>query len=171
MIKLSTTFFIADPYNINHLKILEEFEQENNLAKKLSSSLKEMKKETQKKVHQQNLTLTNEIHEIFFIKEGEKIKDCGYLNGEKDIKICRISLVPITNKHRKILTKITDYAFHILGMEEVFINVKSEEKELKKTIEEQGFESLGDENKVTTYIKENPKYIELGSTNEINKKH
>ena len=173
MIPLSSiNFFIADPYNEEHIKLLTNFDEENKIEKKSSKILQQITKMYPKDEYEQREKQENDLYKIFCMKTSEKIKDYCYIQGEKDRKICTITLAPIKTKKRKILERAIDYIFYILNMEEIFISIPKEDNNLKQNVEEMDFESLGEENGIITYITEKENQKEMGIIiNEISKRH
>lgn len=149
-------FFIADPYNDEHIALLEQFEQENNIYTKSVSYLKDVRQKNSKETYQKKFKERNEINQILLLKEDAKLKDSCHLQGEKDIKTCNITFSPIKtkSKNRHLLTLVTDYAFNILGMEEVFVSITPNDSNLEANLILKGFENLGLMNGSKTYLKE-----------------
>ena len=68
--------------------------------------------------------------------------------------IWNIYFAPLSQKKKRpIINLAADYALNILGMEEVFVSIKSTERPLIDSLE-QSFENLGEEDGYVTYLKE-----------------
>ncbi len=74
------------------------------------------------------------------------------------MKSCRIFFAPIKNtgKNRKIISLATEYAFGVLGMEDIFVTIPANDKDkiLIENLEGKGFENLGEDEGSITYLKE-----------------
>lgn len=153
---LNNTFFQVNPYDKSHLKLLEEFEKENNIFTRTNEFLSKFTLTMTEEEYLSTKNLNNEIEESLFIKENNKVKDTCHIKGEKDIKACNITFAPIKSKfqNRKLLSLATDYAINNLGMIDVFIRINIEDKNMIANLEAKGFESLGEENGEIIYLKE-----------------
>ena len=148
--------FLVDPYNKSHIEMIKEFEINNDIDDKTSEYLKTISTTVSKEEYQKNQKEKNEIIENLFIERNNKITDCCSIQGEKDIKRCKIFIYPLKNKKikRKLPSLATSYAINLLGMEEVFISVESTDSTTMKHLEEEDFENLGDEEGRIIYLKE-----------------
>lgn len=157
-------FFIADPYNEEHIRLFDTFEQEYNIQTKTSAYLKDTSKQYSKSEYQQIERSNNSICQSLFLQDNGKIKDSCHIQGEKDIKTCTIFFAPIksNSRNRHLLSLTTDYAFNVLGMEEIFVLVHQEDTNLKLQLETKHFENLGLENGYITYLKEKEDIKEMG---------
>ena len=79
-----------------------------------------------------------------------------FISGEKDISTCIIvfSALKVKHKVRKLISLATDFAFHTLGMKEVFIRVDINDKNMVENLKDENFENLGIENGNFLYLKE-----------------
>ena len=145
-----------NPFNNSHIEMLQEFEKENKINTKTTEFLNKLTKNISKEEYEQIKNSSNEIEESLFIKESEKVKDSCYIRGVKDIKSCNISFAPIKTKfqNRRLLSLAVDYAINILGMVDVFISTKLDDKSMIAHLEERGFENLGEENGQIIFLKE-----------------
>lgn len=148
-------FFIADPYNEEHIKLFHEFEQKNKIKTKTSTYLKEVKRQYSKEEYLEKSKTENKIAQSLFLQLEENIIDSCHIQGEKDTKSARIFFAPIldASKNRPIVSLVSDYAFNVLGMEDIFVFVSIEDKLLKSALEKKDFESLGAEGKMLIYSK------------------
>lgn len=149
-------FFIADPFNDEHLALFTKFEIENGINTKSASYMQEIRKTTTQEAYLKSLKEKNEINQSLFLQDGPKLKDSCHVQGEKDIKSCNISFapVPFKTKNRHLLSLVIDYAFNVLGMEDIFVSISPTDTYLKENLLLQGFESLGELNGNITYLKE-----------------
>lgn len=148
-------FFIAEPYNKEHIRLFDEFEKEHDIKTKTSSYLKETTEKHSKEEYDHIVKKGNEICQSLFLQDNGKIKDSCHIQGEKDIKTCTVFFAPLktTSKNRRLLGLTMDYAFNVLGMEEIFVSMSEEDKNLKENLEAKGFDNLGETNGSITYIK------------------
>lgn len=148
-------FFIADPYNEDHIKLFADFERKNNLPPTTSEDLIRIRDEYSKEEYAKLSKESNDINQCLFIINDSGIKDSCYINGVKDIKTSTLLLATIktTEKNRKILSIATDYVFNTLDMENVFIKVPDNDKDMITNLERIGYETLGPEG---IYFKDKP---------------
>ena len=148
--------FLLDPYNDKHISMIKDFEQENDLSNKISENIGKIRSSISKENYEENKKKQNEISENLFLEKNMKISDCCYINGEKDIKTCRITFYPLKNKilKRKLALYASNYALNSLGMEEVFLNIDPDDKSMINYLDSNGFENLGEENNKIIYLKE-----------------
>lgn len=156
--------FIADPYNEEHIKMFSDFELTNSITTKTSTYLKSMKEKYTKDEYDEYLKESNIITQSLFLEDNSIIKDCCYINGEKDRKACTLYFSPLKEetKNRRLISIASDYVFNALGMEEVFINANTNDTNLVSNLKSKGFESLGEENGVITFLKEKEDEKEIG---------
>ena len=148
------TLFVADPYNDEQLKMISEFEIENGLKNNFSLYLKEISKKYSKEEYNYMIKSSNEIQEYLFLNEDGKIIDSCSLNAYKDIKSCYLQL-PDSKKisqRKKLLSLATEHAFR-LGMLEVFATINSYDRALYEILEIDGYENLGEENGIVSFVK------------------
>lgn len=159
-------FFIADPYNDDHIKLIADFEEKNGINSVTSMALNNISQTKTKEDYIKEKKESNEINQILFLEEENHITDLCHIQAEKDMKLCRVFFTPITimGRNRKIVSLVTDYVFDVLGMEDVFITVPAGEADrvLIENLESKGFENLGEDNGNITYLKEK----ELAKANE-----
>lgn len=155
-----------DPNNEDQLEKINQFEQEHGIPPDSSICL-HMAKQADATQRDNN---TNEINQVILFQESGKVKDYCLIQGVKDMKMVTASLAPIKTKNREILDFLPDYVFRVLGIEELFISFPSYNKDLEEQLKTRGYESLGEENKIVTYIKEKQKESEI-TDYEINKKY
>ena len=136
--------FLLDPYNDSHLEKVTSFEKENKMIDKPSNYIKRIRETIPQEGY--NSPNKNEIEEIIFTEKSGKITDCCYIQGEKDIKQCKI--IPLTindkNKRRYLVEQATNYCLETLGMVEVFVTAGEEDNNLINYLELKGYENLGE---------------------------
>lgn len=136
--------FLLDPYNDSHLEKITVFENENNCSDKPSDYIKKIR-ETKSQFDYFD-TNKNELEEIIFTEKSGKITDCCYIQGERDIKQCKVIPLNINDKNRKrhLVELATNYALDTLGMEEVFVAASEDSNNMINYLELKGFENLGE---------------------------
>lgn len=156
MIELSTErLFLVDPFDEDHKKLITDFEKEQGIQRNISEYLEKIKSSTREE-YKKIKTTTNEINEVLFIESSKQIKDLCFISGEKDISTCIIVFSALKGKPkvRKLISLATDFAFHTLGMKEVFIRVDINDKNMVENLKDDNFENLGIENGNFLYLKE-----------------
>ena len=150
-------FFIADPYNDEHIRLIAAFEEANGITTVTSTLLRNIRQTRTEEKYKEEVKDSNEIHQSLFLQDEEVITDSCHIQAEKDMKSCRIFFAPIsTGRNRKLIPLATDYAFDVLGMEDVFVTISSgsTDHELKENLELNGFEILGEIVGNVMYLKE-----------------
>lgn len=151
-------FFIADPYNDEHIRLITDFEETKGITTVTSTLLKNIRQTQNEEEYKEEARESNEIHQSLFLQLEDKITDTCHVQAEKDMKSCRIFFAPIKTEHknRKLVSLATDYAFDVLGMNDVFVTVTLDENDrnLIENLEERGFENLGEDEGSITYLKE-----------------
>ena len=157
MVLSKEKLFIADPYNDTHIKAIINFEKENNIEKKISEELERIKSSTPRKQYIENVENSNDLSLYIYLEEENKIKDGCFIQGEKEIKKCKIVFAPIhTLSRKKMIRLVEKYAFKILGMEEVFLEVDQRDKTTITYLESR-YENLGEDNEKILFLKEKKK--------------
>ncbi len=148
---------IANPYDENDIMKMKEFEENNKLEPYVSNYLIEERNNKKKELYDQELRNANETDQIVYVENKNKVMDYCYLHIEKDIKSCYISFCPTIepNERLKLLEMTTDYAFSILGMEEIFIQISVKDKKTMEHLIVCGYENLGEENGEMSFMREN----------------
>ena len=148
--------FLVDPYNDEHIAMIHQFEDENDIIEKISASLGVLRASMNQYNYQHMKKENNEIEEDLFIEKNYKIEDMCHIHGEKDRKIAKITMAPLKNKekNRKLLSLATNYVFSSLDFEEVYIEIKDKDKSLKSYLETSGYENLGDEDGKIIFLKD-----------------
>lgn len=155
-------FFIADPYNDSHIRQIAAFEEANEITTVTSTLLRNIRQTRTEEKYKTEAKWSNEIHQSLFLQRENTITDICHVQAEKDMKSCRIFFAPIEfGKDRKLVTLATDYAFNVLGMQDVFVTVTAggSERLLMEILEEKGFENLGEDDGTITYLKEKESII------------
>jgi hypothetical protein len=150
-------FFIADPYNDEHIRLIAAFEEANGITTVTSTLLRNIRQTRTEEKYKEEVKDSNEIHQSLFLQDEEVITDSCHIQAEKDMKSCRIFFAPIsTGRNRKLISLATDYAFDVLGMEDVFVTISSSatDHELVENLELNGFENLGENDGNIMYLKE-----------------
>ena len=137
----TTKLFPIDPSNIKHIKLLDEFEKENNGRTPIG-------------VYQKDENSSNDINMLLVLEVKSQVEDICHIQGYKDIKSCTITFIPKKKKKRKIVSLATKYAIETLGMEEVFIRINPNDSDMIDYLRTNEFECLGDEKGSIIYLKE-----------------
>lgn len=129
-----------DPYNEMQLEKIRIFEEEKGIDKLSKDILRIRNKSSQEEYCDSN---KNEFEKIIFVEKDNKITDCCYIYGEKDIKQCRITPIN-SNKKREMTILATEYALNNLGMEEVFIPVDKDDNSMITYLGLREYENIGE---------------------------
>ena len=90
----SERLFLVDPYDEDHMKLVEDFEKENEIHTMTVENAKKIQ-QVPREEYEQHKKLANEVRESLFLESSSKIKDICYIEGERDIKTCNIYFAPI----------------------------------------------------------------------------
>lgn len=145
---------VANPYNEEQLNLIKAFESENDLGNSLTLRLQEISGCYSKEEYDQMISGSNEVEQYLFLDEEGKIVECCSLNAYRDIKSCYLSLSPSKKiaRSKKLLSLATEHAFN-LGMLEIFATANTYDRALHEVLEIDGYENLGEENGVTSFVK------------------
>ncbi len=148
--------YILNPYNQEHINLLMTYEQEHNVSTKSLDTILKTRESLTEEQYQELKKTANEIEMSLFTEESGKIKDLCFIQGEKDIRTCKMFFSPTPEKtrSRKLINLATDFALNTLGMESVFVVTKKEDKAMHANLENSGYESLGEEDNSIIYLKE-----------------
>ena len=143
--------------------MLEEFEKTNELPPKILEYMDTLRKSFTKEEYLQQKKESNALEESLFLEKDHKITDYCYIQGEKDIKSCRVTFATLKNKEkkRKLIPLVATFALDTLNFEEVFIKVPPEEVAVIKYLEEKGYENLGEESGNIIFLKEKEEIKEI----------
>lgn len=160
---------VANPYDNEQLTMIAAFESENDLGNSLALPLQEISSRYTKEEYDQIIRSSNEVEQYLLLYEDEKIVDYCSLNAYKDIKSCYLTLPssPKVSRSKKMLSLATEYAFG-LGMLEVFITTSTYDHALREALEHDGYENLGIENGMASFVKS---FEKEGILNGNNKRH
>ena len=144
--------YIADSHNKEHLSLLKDFEQKEEIGNIFTNQLEKEGNPDENIIDQQ-----------LFLYEKE-VTDVCQIQGEKDRKVCALFLAPLKTppKKRRLLTLAIDYIFNALQMESLHISVKENDKILRQDLENRGFENLGMESGLIIYLKEKEEEKQIG---------
>ena len=137
---MSTKLIPIDPNNIKHIELIDTFEKQGG-----KTPIGTIKKE---------IETTNDISLELILEEKNKVMDICHVQGVKDMRQCTISFVEKKKKKRKIIPMATNYAINMLGMEEVFIKINPNDKNMLEYLFENNYECLGDERGSIIFLKE-----------------
>lgn len=139
---MSERLFPIDPNNLKHIELLDAYEKENGIFTPIGS------------INKKNIEESNDFNLELVLEKNSKVQDICHIRGLKDLKQCTISLAKKKKKERKIITLATTYAIDVLGMEEVFINAYSDDKNMLEYLVKNEYECLGDEKGNIVFLKE-----------------
>jgi len=150
----SERLFLLDPYNDSHLEQITTFEKENNCIDKPSDYIKKIRETISAQEYYDSDK--NEFDEIIFTEKFGRITDCCYIQGERDIKKCKVIPLNINDKNRRrhLVELAANYALDTLGMEEVFVSASEDNNNMINYLELKGFENLGEVNGSILLLKE-----------------
>ena len=134
--------FLIDINNKEHIKLIKAYEKKNNLNNILS--------------YLKNNDLNHIIIKEIICSIGkEGIKDICFIRAEKDKKTFFIDFIEKNKdiRNKPLIRYAEEYAFKNLGMEEIFIQVKKDNKRLINNIEDENFDKLWEEHDIITFIK------------------
>lgn len=148
--------YILNPYDSNHINLLMDYERELKVSTKSLETILKVRETLTEEDYKQLKKTANEIEMSLFTEETGKIKDLCFIQGEKDIRTCKLFFSPTPEKvrTRKLLNLATDFALNTLGMESVFAITNSQDRTIHLNLENCGYESLGFENDKVIYLKE-----------------
>ena len=129
-----------DPYNDMQLEKIKSFEETKGMDK-LSKEISRIRNSSSKEEYYDSDK--NEFEKIIFTEKDNKITDCCYIYGEKDIKQCRITPIS-SDRGRELTIEATNYALDNLGMEEVFIPVDKDDNSMIAYLELREYENIGE---------------------------
>lgn len=158
---------VANPYDENQLEMIESFELENDLGKGLSSRLREITSRYSKEEYEKKLWGGNEIEEDLFLYEDNKVMDYCLLKAYRDRKSCYLSLPPSRkiSTSKALLSLVTEHAFS-LGMVEIFATTSAYDRALHEALALDGYENLGEENGITSFVRSFEKEGVLNGNNK-----
>lgn len=147
---------ILNPYDLNHINLLMDYERENKVSTKSLEIILRVREMFTEKEYKELKKSANEIEMSLFTEESGKIKELCFIQGEKDIRACKLFFSPTSEKNRtrKLLNLATDFALNTLGMESVFVMTSTQDKTMHINLENSGYESLGLEKDLVIYLKE-----------------
>lgn len=155
MSKLSTEkLFLINPYDNKQIEMLKDFEKQNDIEGRISQPLEQLRSSITKEEYFNQKKEKNEIDETICLEKEFKIIDLCLLHIEKDIKIGKISLIPIKEHNKKLLSFVNDYAFNVLNVEEIFIEVDEKDRHLLSFLDNHNYENLGVEKGKILFLKE-----------------
>ena len=148
--------YILNPYNQNHINLLMDYEQENKVSTKSLETILRIRETLTEEEYKELKRTANEIEMSLFTEESGKIKDLCFIQGENDMRTCKLFFSPTPDKvrTRKLLNLATDFALNTVGMESVFVITQADDKIMHANLENCGYESLGLEKGSIIYLKE-----------------
>lgn len=146
---------VANPYNKEHIELIKKYENnygvENTTSKYLTEICSMMTEIDYRQLEQER----PEITQTLFLSDGKQILTMAHLMGEKDRKVCKITIDNTGSPawQESLLKQTEDYAFTTLGMEEIILLQEDGRQFSKNTLEKHGFDDLGKELGMQVYTK------------------
>ncbi len=146
---------IASAYNDEHIKLIEEYETRNSLKKSTSEYLQKTRNMISEIDYRQLEQERPEIVKTLLLLSGKKIITIAHLVGEKDRKVCQMTIDNTTSPkwQEKMLEEAENYAFSTLGMEEVVLLQEEGTQIPIAYFSVHRFEDLGVESGMHVYMK------------------
>ena len=134
--------FKLDFTNEDQLRLIEEFEKNNNESNRIRDY-----KPTEDE---------NKLEEVLFLEEDDIVKDVCLIEGERDIKIGKIYFSPLKNqlKNRSLINISINYCLNTLGLETVVIPASKDDNYLFGLLQDRGYEYLGIEGEEHLFLKD-----------------
>lgn len=170
------SLFIANPFDQKHMQMVENYEKKSNLNGAITAQFSRIKNVYDAQSYEEHLRIDNEFEQLAFLTTDanqELIVGC-LIHGYKDIKACYLTLLPaiMPRQTKPLLREITAYAIKGLGMEEVFITIGSSDNTTALAILESGYEDLGEENGIMSFMTDKDNYMMMeGLLDGNNKKY
>ena len=143
---------IANPFDNEQVGLLEAFEKSLGLEPHMTKKLRDISASKTEAEYKNKIENAFDIILLLF-NDGKIVDGCN-IQGTRDIKTCNVFFAPITQKSRPIINLATDYALNGLNMEEIFVSIKSTNKNMITNLESRDFENLGEDDGYITYLKE-----------------
>ena len=86
--------YILNPYNSNHINLLMDYEQEHKVSTKSLESIMKVRETLTEEEYKQLKKNANEIELSIFTEESGRIKDLCFIQGENDIRTCKLFFSP-----------------------------------------------------------------------------
>lgn len=153
--------FPLDPYNIEHLKIIEEIINNSDFETYFCNELLSIRNNFSKEEYLTTKKKANEIEEILLIEDNSKLIDYCYIRGEKDLKLCQIAFPKVGINYKGSISLVTMYAQNDLNFEEIFIKLNVNDKNNSKKLQELGFEFIGEEAGNIIFLKEKDQKLSI----------
>ena len=139
-----------NPYNNEHKELIDKYSDKEKL-----NSFMTLKYKTEEE-YISSQAISNNIYSCILSVEKDEIKNYCIYSGVKDTGLVQMK---VKNLHQKrFLEESIKYGFNIIGAHTLTIFTEKENAEL----ENNGFENLGSDNNIVTYIKEKEVEKELG---------
>ncbi len=93
---------------------------------------------------------------LYLLKDFDIIDSCN-ITANSDIRSCILTFPKIKKEGpRRMIGIATDYALDSMDMEESFVFAEKEDKSMIHTLNRLGYEYLGEEEKMETFVKDKP---------------
>lgn len=143
----------VDPKNKEQLSQIQEFTNHIEKDLEVMSFVKGIEQEHK---------ISNNIQEMVISVVGQRIQNLGMIQGTRDNKLVELKIQNLKDgnneKNREFIHRITEYSFQHLGAETLVIFSNYQDM----TIESEGYESLGCDDGLYTYVKDREKIESTG---------
>ena len=155
---MKENILIANPYNEEHIRLFQQYEQRNNLSPTTSSYLIKIKNTMSEQEYKQLEQERPEVAKTIFMVQNGKILTTIHLIGEKDRKSCRATTdnMSTAKVEEKMLEELENYVFTTLGMEELIILQEISKEKSTNSFIKSNYEDLGMEEGMHVYMKTKP---------------
>ena len=141
--------FIVNPYDDNHIALVQEFEEkvEYDLPRKVSDILLQIRDTMSQEEYEEKLQSGNEsVFNLFLLQDGV-LKDSCCVEVNRDTRSCELDFMSpseATNKRttERLLTLATDFAESNLGMENIELTMMNRGEDMKSYLGELGYTAV-----------------------------
>lgn len=160
---------IVNPYNKEHIRLVKEYEVKNSRTG-LSEILENIATSISEENYKKEEIESAQRKKTLVLLEDNKILTCAHLMDEKDRKSCRIKIDATgTSKQQELLLEHSiNYAFEILGTEEIFFLMEKKNNIPTIYLQTHEFEDLDFEEGMHIFMKSKTK--ENNQTNRNNRR-
>lgn len=144
---------VANPYNDDHISMLEEYENNNGISHTTSDYLKNIKNMLSEVDYRQLEQERPEVVTTLLLIRKNEILTMAHLIGEKDRRVCRITVDSTAQprQQEKLLDESEKYAFGTLGMEDIIYMQEAGNHIPSQYFLNRGYDDLGIEDDMHIY--------------------
>ncbi len=144
--------FLVHPYDDHHIEMIKDFEDYHSCPGKWTDQLGILRSSVSKEEYDEERKEKNEIDEILCCEKASKILGIWHVQGEKDIRLARVHMIFSSEKVQKVVPIVLDFVFRSWQLEELFMMVHPDDKDMIHYLEVHGYENLGEENGEILYL-------------------